>query len=52
MACGSGRYLADLMAGAMPQISGEGLDVSRYRGSRGPAPRERHEAASGFAPSH
>ena len=30
MACGSGRYLADLMAGAMPQISGEGLDVSRY----------------------
>jgi D-amino-acid dehydrogenase len=31
MACGSGRYLADLMAGAMPQISGEGLDISRYR---------------------
>jgi D-amino-acid dehydrogenase len=52
MACGSGRYLADLMAGAMPQISSEGLDVSRYRGSRGPAPRDRHEAASGFAPSH
>ena len=32
MACGSGRYLADLMAGAMPQISSEGLDVSRYAG--------------------
>lgn len=31
MACGSGRYLADLMAGAMPHISGEGLDISRYR---------------------
>jgi len=30
MACGSGRYLADLIAGAMPQISSEGLDISRY----------------------
>jgi len=30
MACGSGRYLADLMASRMPQISGEGLDISRY----------------------
>ena len=30
MACGSGRYLADLMAGATPQISSEGLDISRY----------------------
>jgi D-amino-acid dehydrogenase len=30
MACGSGRYLADLIAGAAPQISGEGLDISRY----------------------
>ena len=30
MACGSGRYLADLMAGVMPHISSEGLDVSRY----------------------
>jgi len=30
MACGSGRYLADLIAGATPQISGEGLDISRY----------------------
>jgi glycine/D-amino acid oxidase-like deaminating enzyme len=30
MACGSGRYLADLMAGVAPQISSEGLDISRY----------------------
>ena len=30
MACGSGRYLADLMAGATPRISSEGLDISRY----------------------
>jgi len=30
MACGSGRYLADLIAGATPQISSEGLDISRY----------------------
>ncbi len=30
MACGSGRFLADLMAGAMPHISSEGLDISRY----------------------
>ncbi len=31
MACGSGSYLADLMAGVLPEISTEGLDVSRYR---------------------
>ncbi|WP_049620946.1 D-amino acid dehydrogenase [Frateuria defendens] len=30
MACGSGRYLADVMAGRKPDISGEGLDLSRY----------------------
>jgi D-amino-acid dehydrogenase len=30
MACGSGRYLADLIAGRKPQISSEGLDISRY----------------------
>ena len=30
MACGSGRYLADLIAGRKPQISTEGLDISRY----------------------
>ncbi|MGY0557715.1 MULTISPECIES: D-amino acid dehydrogenase [unclassified Lysobacter] len=32
MACGSGRYLADLMGGQTPLISGEGLDISRYGG--------------------
>lgn len=36
MACGSGRYLADLMTGAQPQISGEGLDISRYGATRNP----------------
>ena len=30
MACGSGRFLADLMARKKPQISAEGLDISRY----------------------
>ena len=30
MACGSGRFLADLMANKRPQISAEGLDISRY----------------------
>jgi len=30
MACGSGRYLADVVAGRRPAISSEGLDVSRY----------------------
>lgn len=30
MACGSGRYLADLMAKKRPQISTDGLDISRY----------------------
>ena len=35
MACGSGRYLADLIASRQPQISGEGLDIFRY--SRGSA---------------
>jgi D-amino-acid dehydrogenase len=33
MACGSGRYLADLIVQRQPQISGEGLDIFRY--SRG-----------------
>ncbi|KAF1716600.1 D-amino acid dehydrogenase [Pseudoxanthomonas wuyuanensis] len=37
MACGSGRYLADVIASRRPQISGEGLDISRYRTRRGPA---------------
>lgn len=30
MACGSGQYLADLISGRRPAISGEGLDLSRY----------------------
>lgn len=34
MACGSGRYLADLIAGVKPQISTEGLAISRYGGSQ------------------
>ncbi len=34
MACGSGRYLADLISGQMPKISSEGLDISRYRPGR------------------
>ena len=44
MACGSGRYLADLMAGAMPHISGDGLDISRYR--------KRARQASSDGPHH
>jgi D-amino-acid dehydrogenase len=50
MACGSGRYLADLMAGAMPHISGEGLDISRYR-RRAQMPPGAHAAANGLAVS-
>jgi D-amino-acid dehydrogenase len=34
MACGSGRLLADLMARKKPQISAEGLDISRYSNSQ------------------
>lgn len=30
MACGSGRLLADLLSSRRPQISPEGLDISRY----------------------
>ncbi len=30
MACGSGRYLADLIASRQPGISSEGLDIGRY----------------------
>src|SRR5690348_12387427 len=53
MACGSGRYLADLMAGVMPHISSEGLDISRYRraggGTRaGTFDNRHHDLASGF----
>jgi D-amino-acid dehydrogenase len=45
MACGSGRYLADLMAGVAPQISSEGLDISRY-GRRARSVR----AGAGYGP--
>jgi len=34
MACGSARLLADLMANRRPQISAQGLDISRYRTSK------------------
>ena len=30
MACGSGKYLADLVDNQTPEISTEGLDLSRY----------------------
>src|SRR5690554_4801717 len=30
MACGSARYLTDIISQQTPQISGEGLDVFRY----------------------
>lgn len=39
MACGSGRYLADIIAGVKPQISTEGLDISRYGGRPTPSAR-------------
>jgi hypothetical protein len=41
MACGSGRYLADLMAGVMPHISSEGLDISRYEHRMRPGQKRR-----------
>ncbi|MFT4196837.1 MAG: D-amino acid dehydrogenase [Pseudoxanthomonas sp.] len=41
MACGSGRYLADLIDARAPQIDPEGLDIFRYlRSAAGSAPRE------------
>ncbi|KRG72124.1 D-amino acid dehydrogenase [Pseudoxanthomonas dokdonensis] len=43
MACGSGRYLADLMAQRQPQISSEGLDISRYHSHRGNTPSQTPE---------
>ena len=46
MACGSGRLLADLMARKRPQISPEGLDISRYGKAA-----ERHKHAHP-APAH
>ena len=48
MACGSGRYLADLMAGAMPRISSEGLDISRYRKCARPAASDEPQHAIGM----
>jgi D-amino-acid dehydrogenase len=39
MACGSGRYLADLMSAREPQISTEGLDIFRYGGKGAAAAR-------------
>jgi D-amino-acid dehydrogenase len=35
MACGSGRLLADLLAKKKPQISTEGLAISRYSNKQG-----------------
>jgi D-amino-acid dehydrogenase len=46
MACGSGRYLADVMANKVPQISSEGLDISRYGG------RVVRESGSCVQPAH
>ncbi len=43
MACGSGRYLADLMSARQPQISTEGLDIFRY-GQYGHAPQQESRA--------
>lgn len=31
MACGSARYLSDIIAGRPPQIDGEGLDIARFQ---------------------
>ncbi len=36
MACGSGRLLADLIGNKRPQISAEGLDISRYSSRKRP----------------
>ena len=46
MACGSGRLLADLMAERRPQISPQGLDISRYRNAKERTPHVR------TAPAH
>ncbi len=46
MACGSGRFLADLMAKKRPQISAEGLDIFRYGHNK-----ESHEHVNP-APAH
>lgn len=46
MACGSGRFLADLIGKKRPQISAEGLDISRYSRTK-----ETHKHVS-TAPAH
>ncbi|MEH3022038.1 MAG: D-amino acid dehydrogenase [Pseudomonas oryzihabitans] len=45
MACGSGRLLADLIARKQPQISAEGLDISRYSASQ-ESPRHARTASA------
>ncbi|SEL60919.1 D-amino-acid dehydrogenase [Pseudoxanthomonas sp. GM95] len=47
MACGSGRYLADLMAGQAPAIDTEGLNMFRYRNTA-----STREAARCAQPAH
>lgn len=49
MACGSGRYLADLMSSRRPQISSDGLDIFRYLPGR--AAHSHREAASCAQPT-
>ncbi|RBH90667.1 D-amino acid dehydrogenase [Xanthomonas oryzae pv. oryzae] len=39
MACGSGRYLADLMQGRTPEIDTDGLDIFRYLSPRSARPQ-------------
>lgn len=51
MACGSGRYLADVIASQTPQISGEGLDIFRYGARPGALPASQ-EAATCAQPAH
>lgn len=45
MACGSGRLLADLIARKRPQISAEGLDISRYSANQ-ESPRNARTASA------
>lgn len=45
MACGSGRLLADLIARKQPQISAEGLDISRYSATQ-ESPRNARTASA------
>ncbi|KUM42859.1 D-amino acid dehydrogenase [Pseudomonas sp. EpS/L25] len=45
MACGSGRLLADLIARKQPQISAEGLDISRYHATQ-ESPRNARTASA------